>query len=90
MLNGDVLKLNVDAATVPDLTPKQQAAGDTLQLPALSFGYYMFKSVKAKACMSWWTLRYFKDSSIIIYQKWIIFSYTYITYVVFYDNEQCK
>ena len=50
-LNGDLLKLTADMATLPDFTPKQQAAGDTLQLPALSFGYYVFKNVKAKACM---------------------------------------
>ena len=51
-LNGDLLKLTADAATLPDLTPKQQVAGETLQLPALSFGYYVFKNVKAKACMT--------------------------------------
>ena len=50
-LNGDMLKLAADAATLPDLIPKQQAAGDTLQLPPLSFGFYAFNDVKAKACI---------------------------------------
>ena len=34
-LNGDLLKLTADVATLPDLTPKQQVAGETLQLPTL-------------------------------------------------------
>lgn len=50
-LNGDVLKVTADAA-IPDLMPKEEAAGDILQLPALSFGYYVFKNVKANACMN--------------------------------------
>ena len=50
-LNGKVMEI-VNGTTVPDFTPKEQAATNTLQLPALSFGYYVFKDVKAKACMS--------------------------------------
>ena len=50
-LNGDLLKLTADAVSVPDRTPKQQEASDTLTLPALSFGYFVFEDVKAKACL---------------------------------------
>ncbi|XP_064386815.1 heparanase-like [Halichondria panicea] len=48
-LNGVVLSLNNDS--LPDLPPLQQSATPTLHLPALSFGFYVFKDTKAKACM---------------------------------------
>ena len=50
-LNGKVLEL-IDSTTLPDFTPKQQDASSVLQLPALSFGFYVFKDVKAKACVN--------------------------------------
>lgn len=50
-LNGKVLELS-GGINLPDLTPMDQSASSVLELPALSFGYYVFKDIKAKACMS--------------------------------------
>ncbi len=49
-LNGVVLSLNNDTS-LPDLPPLHQSVTPTLHLPALSFGFYVFKDTKAKACM---------------------------------------
>ena len=50
-LNGKVLEVS-DGANLPDLTPMYQGPSSVLELPALSFGYYVFKDAKAKACMN--------------------------------------
>ncbi len=47
-LNGQLLQM--DGASLPSLTPKQESASDTVFLPALSFGFYVFKSAGAAAC----------------------------------------
>ena len=49
-LNGKVLAL-VNNLTLPDLLPVTQSSGENINLPALSFGFYVFKNVKAKACL---------------------------------------
>ena len=50
-LNGKVLELSGDV-NLPDLTPMRQDASSMLELSAVSFGYYVFKDAKAKACMN--------------------------------------
>lgn len=50
-LNGKILSL-VNNTTLPDLSPLQQEPTETINLPALSFGFYVFKDVKAEACIS--------------------------------------
>ena len=50
-LNGKVLEVS-DGVDLPDLTPMHQDGRSMLELPALSFGYYVFKDAKAKACMN--------------------------------------
>ena len=50
-LNGKVLEVS-GGINLPDLTPKHQDASSMLELPALSFGYYVFKDAKAKACIN--------------------------------------
>ena len=50
-LNGKLLEL-VNNSTLPDLSPMQEAASQDIQLPKLSFGFYVFKDGKAKGCMS--------------------------------------
>ena len=49
LLNGHLLHLDGD--TLPDLEPEEQKNSDTIFLPALSFGFYIFKDAKAAACM---------------------------------------
>lgn len=47
-LNGKLLQLDGDE--LPDLVPEEQAAVGSVFLPALSFGFYVFKDAKAGAC----------------------------------------
>ena len=49
-LNGHLLQL-VDNTSLPELEPLEQKASDTISLPALSFGFQVFKEANAKACM---------------------------------------
>jgi len=49
-LNGHLLQL-VDNTSLPELEPEEQVASNTLFLPALSFGFQVFKEANAKACM---------------------------------------
>ena len=48
-LNGHLLQLVGDQ--LPELQPEGQEAKDSIFLPALSFGFHVFKDVKAPACM---------------------------------------
>jgi len=50
MLNGHLLQL-VDNTSLPELEPEEQVASNTLFLPALSFGFQVFKEANAKACI---------------------------------------
>ena len=49
-LNGQVLAL-VNNLTLPALPPSIQEPSQSINLPALTFGFYVFKNVKAKACL---------------------------------------
>ena len=49
-LNGHLLQL-VDNTSLPELEPVEQEASDTVSLPALSFGFQVFKEANTKACM---------------------------------------
>ena len=49
-LNGHLLQL-VDNTSLPELEPLEQKASDTVSLPALSFGFQVFKEANAQACM---------------------------------------
>ena len=49
-LNGHLLQL-VDNTSLPELEPVEQKASDTISLPALSFGFQVFKEANVKACM---------------------------------------
>ena len=49
-LNGHLLQL-VDNTALPELEPVEQEASDTISLPALSFGFQVFKEANALACM---------------------------------------
>lgn len=48
-LNGKVLKL-VDDRTLPDLAPKSVPGGEPLNLPPLTFGFYVIPKASASAC----------------------------------------
>lgn len=48
-LNGKVLKL-VDDRTLPDLAPKSVPGDEPLNLPPLTFGFYVIPKVSASAC----------------------------------------
>ena len=49
-LNGHLLQV-VDNTSLPELELVEQEASDTVSLPALSFGFQVFKEANAKACM---------------------------------------
>ena len=49
-LNGHLLQL-VDNTSLPELEPVEQKASDTVSLPALSFGFQVFKEANALSCM---------------------------------------
>ena len=49
-VNGHLLQL-VDNTSLPELEPVEQKASDTISLPALSFGFQVFKEANAQACM---------------------------------------
>jgi len=49
-LNGHLLQL-VDNTSLPELEPVEQEASSTVSLPALSFGFQVFKETNAQACM---------------------------------------
>lgn len=49
-LNGATLEL-VDNIFLPPLNPKEQLATSFLILPPISFGFIVFKDVKAAACV---------------------------------------
>lgn len=48
-LNGVTLEL-VDDTYLPDLNPEEQLASSSLTLPAISFGFIVFRDVLAAAC----------------------------------------
>ena len=48
-LNGKVLKL-VDDRTLPDLAPKSVPGDEPLNLPPLTFGFYVIPKASASAC----------------------------------------
>ena len=41
----------VNGESIPQLLPKTESSGTSMQLPSLSFGYIVFTSANAKACM---------------------------------------
>ena len=47
-LNGHLLQL-VDNTSLPELEPVEQEASSTVSLPALSFGFQVFKEANVKA-----------------------------------------
>ena len=49
-LNGLTLKL-VDDRDLPELEPEEQPASPSLSLPAISFGFIVFKDANVKACL---------------------------------------
>ena len=49
MLNGKLLEMDGDS--LPTLDPEEQKASTIVSMPALSFGFYVFKETKAAACM---------------------------------------
>ena len=49
-LNGKLLEL-VNNLDIPDLNPTEKEAGKEIELPTLSFGFYVFKDTKAKGCI---------------------------------------
>ena len=49
-LNGHLLQL-VDNTSLPELEPVEQEASGTISLPALSFGFQVFKEANVKICM---------------------------------------
>ena len=48
-LNGKVLKL-VDDRTLPDLAPKSVPGDEPLNLPPLTFGFYVIPKASTSAC----------------------------------------
>ncbi|KAM5192818.1 heparanase isoform 2-T2 [Mantella aurantiaca] len=50
LLNSEVLRM-VDDKTLPTLNGKEKAPGSPLELPSLSFGFYVVKDAKASACL---------------------------------------
>ena len=48
-VNGQVLKL-VDEKTLPKIEPKRLAPGESIVVPANSFGFYVIPNAKAQAC----------------------------------------
>ena len=49
-LNGVTLEL-VGNTELPDLKPVEQSASSSLTLPAISFGFVVFKNAKVAACL---------------------------------------
>ena len=49
-LNGKLLEL-VNNLDIPNLNPANMEAGKEIELPTLSFGFYVFKDVKANGCI---------------------------------------
>ena len=50
LLSGQVLQL-ANGDTVPTLSPQSQASGADIELSPISFGFIVFKTANAKACM---------------------------------------
>ncbi|XP_003383078.1 PREDICTED: heparanase-like [Amphimedon queenslandica] len=50
LLNGVKVEL-VNGDSIPQLQPKAEPSGTSMELPSLSFGYIVFTSANAKACM---------------------------------------
>lgn len=49
-LNGQALAM-VNSVTLPELPPKEEPPADIISLPALSFGFMVFKDAAASACI---------------------------------------
>ena len=49
-LNGKLLEL-VNNLDIPDLNPAEKEVGKEIELPTLSFGFYVFKDANAKGCI---------------------------------------
>ena len=50
LLNGQVLQ-HVYGDIIPTLSPQSQASGADIELSPISFGFIVFKTANAKACM---------------------------------------